>query len=169
MTPPKKFVPGPRTKSDSAGGRGAEPAATDLGVGGASLHQLRYVEDKRGDLSAGEFARDIPFIPKRYFFILDVPEPEVRGEHAHKLCHQFLLCIRGSCRLLLDDGEDSSEVTLDRPDVGVYVPPMVWGTQHSYSRDAVLLVFASDYYDPDDYIRSYVEFCALAARKGAKA
>jgi UDP-2-acetamido-3-amino-2,3-dideoxy-glucuronate N-acetyltransferase len=169
MKPPKKFVPGPRTKGDSAGGRSAEPAATDLGVGGASLHQLRYVEDRRGDLSAGEFARDIPFIPKRYFFILDVPEPEVRGEHAHKLCHQFLLCIRGSCRLLLDDGEHRSEVTLDRPDVGVYVPPMVWGTQHSYSSDAVLLVFASDYYDPDDYIRSYDEFCAAAARKGAKA
>src|ERR1700682_4717838 len=68
MKPPKKFVPGPR--NNSAKGRGAEPAATDLGVAGASLHQLRYVEDKRGDLSAGEFERDIPFVPKRYFFIL---------------------------------------------------------------------------------------------------
>src|SRR6202165_4735030 len=111
MKPPKKFGPGPR--NNSANGRGAEPAVTDCGVAAASLHQLRYVEDKRGDLSAGEFERDIPFIPKRYFFILDVPEPEVRGEHAHKLCHQFLLCIRGSCFLLFDDGPHRRGGTLD--------------------------------------------------------
>jgi UDP-2-acetamido-3-amino-2,3-dideoxy-glucuronate N-acetyltransferase len=170
MKPPKKFVLGPRQKGDSPGGRSAEPAATDLGVGGASLHQLRYVEDKkRGDLSVGEFERDIPFIPKRYFFILDVPQPEIRGEHAHKLCHQFMICIRGSCCVLLDDGQHRCEVTLDRADVGVYVPPMVWGSQHTYSHDALLLVFASEYYDPDDYIRSLDEFYALAASKGAAA
>lgn len=145
-------------------GRARSPSVTDIGVGGATLHQLRFVEDMRGNLSVGEYERDIPFIPKRYFLVLDVPSPEVRGEHAHKHCYQFLICVRGSCRVLLDDGQYRREVTLDRPDLGICMPPMVWGTQHSYSSDAVLLVFASEYYDPDDYIRSYDEFCAVSAK-----
>jgi acetyltransferase-like isoleucine patch superfamily enzyme len=124
---------------------------TDLGVGGAFL---------RGELSVGEFAREIPFKPERYFLVYNVPSREVRGEHAHKLCDQFLICIKGSCGVLLDDGHSRREVTLDHPGVGVYMPAMVWGTQYRYSADAVLLVFASHYYDPDDYIRSYDEFKA---------
>jgi UDP-2-acetamido-3-amino-2,3-dideoxy-glucuronate N-acetyltransferase len=128
---------------------------------------MRFVEDMRGNLSVGEYERDIPFVPKRYFLVFDVPTPELRGEHAHKLCHQFMVCVRGSCRVLLDDGTYRREITLDRPDLGVYVPAMIWGTQHSYSPDAMLLVFASEYYDPDEYIRSYDEFCALAARRPA--
>ncbi len=161
----------PRDDSTSPGiasvsqSRAQSPSATPLGVGGCSLHQLRFVNDMRGNLSVGEYQRDIPFVPKRYFLVFDVPTPEVRGEHAHRLCHQFLICIRGSCRVLLDDGKYRREVTLDRPDLGVYVPAMVWGTQHSYSPDAMLLVFASEYYDPDGYIRSYDEFLATKARQ----
>jgi UDP-2-acetamido-3-amino-2,3-dideoxy-glucuronate N-acetyltransferase len=75
-----------------------------LGIGHCSLHEFRLVNDIRGNLSVGEFARDIPFSPKRYFLIFNVPNGEVRGVHAHKSCHQFLVCIRGSCRVLLDDG-----------------------------------------------------------------
>jgi hypothetical protein len=144
--------------------RTRSPSVTDIGVGGATLHQLRFVEDMRGNLSVGEYERDIPFVPKRYFLVFDVPTPEVRGEHSHKSCHQFLICIRGSCRVALDDGHHRREITLDQPDLGVHVPPMIWSTQHSYSPDAVLLAFASEYYDSDEYIRSYDEFCALAAK-----
>ena len=140
----------------------------EVGVGGCSLHQLRLVDDIRGNLSVGEFERDIPFPPKRYFLIFDVPTREVRGEHAHKLCHQFLICVRGSCRVLLDDGTHRREITLERPDLGVYLPPMIWGSQHSYSPDAMLLVFASEHYDPDEYIRNYEEFCALSAKARAR-
>jgi UDP-2-acetamido-3-amino-2,3-dideoxy-glucuronate N-acetyltransferase len=141
-----------------------EPSMTDIGVRGCSFHQLRFVDDDmRGNLSVGEFARDIPFSPKRYFLIFDVPNREVRGEHAHKLCHQFLVCVRGSCRVLLDDGQHRREVTLDRVDLGIYMPAMVWGNQHAYSTDAMLLVFASEYYDANDYIRNYDEFRALSA------
>jgi UDP-2-acetamido-3-amino-2,3-dideoxy-glucuronate N-acetyltransferase len=135
----------------------------EVGVGRCSLHHLRRIGDIRGNLSVGEFERDIPFIPKRYFLIFDVPAGEVRGEHAHKLCHQFLICVRGSCRVILDDGKHRHEITLDRPELGVYAPPMIWGSQHSYSSDAMLLVFASEFYDPDEYIRNYDEFCALSA------
>ena len=144
--------------------RGESPSTTSIGVGTSTLQQLRFVEDMRGNLTVGEFERDIPFRSKRYFLVFDVPTPEVRGEHAHKVCHQFLICLRGSCRVLLDDGTHRREITLDRPDMGVYVPAMIWGTQHSYSPDAMLLVFASEYYDPAEYIRSYDEFCALAAK-----
>jgi hypothetical protein len=43
----------------------------------------------------------------------------------------------------------------------VYLPPMIWGIQYKFTRDAVLLVFASEYYDPEDYIRDYREFSQL--------
>jgi hypothetical protein len=139
----------------------ASLAGTD--VARCSLHRLRLMTDARGDLSVGEFERDIPFAPKRYFLVFNVPEGEARGNHAHKLCHQFLICVRGSCHLRLDDGQHRRELTLDRPDLGVYLPPMIWGVQHTYSADAALLVFASEFYDADDYIRSYEQFCELKA------
>lgn len=135
-----------------------------VGVGNSSLHELRVVRDLRGSLSVAEFEREIPFIPKRYFVIYDVPSREVRGEHAHKECHQFLICLQGSCGVLLDDGESRRELTLDRPELGLFLPAMTWSTQFRYTENAVLLVFASDYYDPDDYIRTYNEYKALLGR-----
>jgi UDP-2-acetamido-3-amino-2,3-dideoxy-glucuronate N-acetyltransferase len=98
-----------------------------LGIGHCSLHEFRLVNDIRGNLSVGEFARDIPFSPKRYFLIFNVPNGEVRSVHAHKSCHQFLVCIRGSCQVLLDDGRHRRELTLDRVNLGVYVPAMICG------------------------------------------
>jgi acetyltransferase-like isoleucine patch superfamily enzyme len=140
--------------------REQSPSSTPLGVGGCVLHRLRFVEDMRGNLSAGDFLREIPFVPKRFFLITDVRSPEVRGERAHRLCHRFLVCIKGSCRVLLDDGRYRREIRLDQPHLGIYVPPRIWETQHSYSSEATLLVFASEYYDPDDYVRNYDEFCS---------
>ncbi|MBN6053687.1 WxcM-like domain-containing protein, partial [Nonomuraea sp. RK-328] len=139
------------------------PGSTRLGVGRASLHELRVAKDLRGELSAGEFERELPFRPARYFLVFNVPSREVRGEHAHRECDQFLVCVRGSCGVLLDDGRNRREITLDRPSRGVYMPAMIWGTQYRYSPDAVLLVFASHPYDPDDYIRSYDEFQRIVA------
>ena len=112
-------------------------------------------------LQLGSYEREVPFTPKRYFAVYNVPSREVRGEHAHKKCKQFIVCVHGSCNILLDDGRNRREVILDRPNVGVFMPALVWGTQHRYSDDAILLVFASEFYDPDDYIRSYAEFRGL--------
>ncbi|BBJ00622.1 isomerase [Ferrigenium kumadai] len=134
-------------------------------VDGVTLHELPRIEDMRGTLSVGEFERSIPFIPKRYFLVFDVPSREVRGEHAHRHCQQFLICVRGSCSVVADDGKNRREYLLDRPELGIYLPPMVWGTQYKYSSDAVLLVFASDYYDAADYIRDYAEFKALVGKQ----
>ncbi|MEV0231189.1 WxcM-like domain-containing protein [Nonomuraea sp. NPDC050786] len=139
------------------------PGGMALGVGGASLHDLHVAKDPRGELSVGEFGRELPFAPARYFLVYNVPGRAVRGEHAHKECAQFMICVHGSCGVLLDDGRSRREITLDRPSRGVYMPPMIWGTQYRYSSDAVLLVFASHHYDTEDYIRSYDEFLKIVA------
>lgn len=132
-------------------------------VRGVTLHRLPRILDLRGNLSVGEFGRAIPFIPKRYFMVFDVPNAEIRGEHAHRTCQQFLLCAHGSCHVVADDGEHREEFTLDDPAVGLYLPPMTWGIQYKYSPDAVLVAFASEYYDNSDYIRDYADFLALTA------
>lgn len=127
-------------------------------VKGVTLHKFPVVHDMRGCLTVGEFERGIPFTPKRYFMVFDVPSKETRGEHAHRECHQFLICVRGTCTVLADDGKNRLEFELDSADKGIYLPPMVWGVQYKYSMDAVLMVFASHYYDPNDYIRDYEKF-----------
>lgn len=134
------------------------PSKIELEAGDSALFQMHQVADARGALTVGEIDQDLPFSPKRYFMVFGVPSRELRGEHAHKKCHQFLVCAHGSCRVLLDDGERRCEVLLDRPNIGVHMPPMIWGTQYRYTSDAVLLVFASHLYDPQDYLRTYDEF-----------
>ena len=134
--------------------------ATD--VPGVTLHRMRMVKDLRGSLSVGEMSRDIPFDVKRYFLVFDVPSVETRGEHAHKICHQFLVCVKGSCSVVADDGNQRREFLLDSPDLGVHLPPMIWGIQYKYSADAVLLVFASEHYDSAEYVRDYDAFLDLA-------
>ena len=129
-----------------------------IGVGEVTLHQMNRFKDMRGDLSVGEFSKDIPFEPKRYFLVFNVPSEKTRGEHAHYKCQQFLICVKGSCAVVVDDGKSRSEVTLDSPERGIYLPPLTWGIQYKYSSDAVLLVFASENYDPNDYIRDYNDF-----------
>lgn len=158
---------------DSGHSVGAAPASSRLPgdlsvratrVAGVTLHRLKVVKDMRGSLSVGEYSRDIPFVPQRYFLVFDVPSAEVRGEHAHYKCHQFLICAKGQVAVVADDGERREEFRLDSPEIGVHLPPMVWGVQYRYSPDAVLLVFASEAYDPADYIRNYDDFLAARAR-----
>lgn len=130
-------------------------------VGGARLIPLTRAEDMRGSLAVSEMGSGLPFAPQRVFVVYGVPSTEVRGEHAHRVCHQFLVCVNGSVRVLVDDGVDRAQVTLSDPGLGLYVPPMLWGTQYGYSADAVLVVLASLPYDPGDYIREYDEFVRL--------
>jgi carbonic anhydrase/acetyltransferase-like protein (isoleucine patch superfamily) len=145
----------------------AHDGMTAVGVGGVTLHHLKSVQDMRGDLSVGEFPKDIPFEPKRYFLVYNVPSEKTRGEHAHHACHQFLICVHGSCAVVVDDGTNRCEVLLDAPDLGLHLPPLTWGIQYKYSSDAVLLVFASHYYDAADYIRHYPEFLEITRRQPA--
>lgn len=156
------------TEAAQATDRLASPTSdsvTPIGVEGVTFHRLKFFSDIRGTLSAGEFPTDIPFSPKRYFLVFDVPSSKTRGAHAHHTCHQFLVCVKGSCAVVADDGLHRSEVLLDAPNKGLYLPPMTWGVQYKYSSDAVLLVFASEFYHADDYIRNYEEFLRLAAER----
>ena len=142
----------------------SRPAKIKTGVGDSAIYFMRNVVDARGALTVGEVPSEVPFNPVRYFVVYDVPSVELRGEHAHKQCEQFLICLHGSCRVLLDDGLQRCEVLLDRPDMGVYMPAMIWGTQYRYSSDAVLLVFASRRYEADDYLRTYDSFLAECSK-----
>lgn len=137
------------------------PCTVPLGVGESALYLMRQLTDPRGSLTVGDVPTEVPFVPTRYFAIYGVPSSELRGEHAHKECEQFLLCLNGSVRVLLDDGSSRCEVILDRPAMGVYMPAMIWGTQYRYSRDAILLVFASMPYIASDYLRDYEEFLSF--------
>jgi acetyltransferase-like isoleucine patch superfamily enzyme/dTDP-4-dehydrorhamnose 3,5-epimerase-like enzyme len=133
-------------------------ALREIDVKGVTLHTLPYIKDIRGDLCVGEFERNVPFKPKRYFVVHNVPTEETRGQHAHQKCEQFLVCIRGRCAVVVDDGTNRREILLDQPSLGLYIPPMTWGIQYKFSPDAMLLVLASDYYDPADYLRKYQDF-----------
>ena len=143
-----------------------EDIAPDLRVKAARLIRLPLIEDLRGKLSFGEIEQHLPFTPKRYFLVFDVPSQEVRGEHAHKTLHELLVCVKGSVSVALDDGQSRDEIKLDSPNLGLHIPPMAWRVHYKYSSDAILLVLASDVYRADDYIRNYDEFLSLLDQKG---
>lgn len=135
-----------------------EPGQYPSSVAGVIVHRSQDLSDIRGNLTVGEFGTAVPFLPKRYFLVYGVPSKETRGAHAHRTCKQFLICVQGSCALLVDDGRNRTEFVLDSPSLGIFVPPMIWTVQYKYTLDAVLLVFASHSYDPQDYVRDYAEF-----------
>ncbi|MEY4576349.1 MAG: hypothetical protein RL701_1052 [Pseudomonadota bacterium] len=136
--------------------RGSTPPTSR--VTDVSLTLVPIINDLRGDLLAREYGKNLPFIPERYFVVFDVPSKEVRGEHAHRVCKQFLVCLKGSVAVVCDDGESRQEFVLDSPELGLYLPPMTWGIQYKYTADALLLVLASHPYDASDYIRDYSAF-----------
>lgn len=131
--------------------------------GPGRLIPLKVASDLRGSLTAIELTSELPFVPVRFFAVFDVPSTDVRGAHAHRRCEQVLVCLRGSVACIVDDGVTREQVRLDRPSIGLYMPPMTWGTQYQYSPDAVLGVFASLPYDSSDYIREYETFLSEAA------
>lgn len=138
-------------------------------VQGVQLVPLKRAVDIRGSLVAGEFGQGLPFPPKRFFLVMNVPSGKIRGEHAHHECWQFLICVNGSVSVMVDNGEGRDEFRLDRPDQGLLVPPLVWASQFRHSPDALLLVLASHAYDPDDYIRDYDRYISVLKEKANRA
>jgi len=115
----------------------------------------------RGGIVPLEFSKDLPFAPLRAFLVYGVPSRRVRGEHAHRLCKQFLIAAHGQLAVVVDNGRDREEVLLDDPTIGLLIPPLVWGIQYKFDPATVLLVFASLAYELQDYIRDYDAFVAL--------
>jgi acetyltransferase-like isoleucine patch superfamily enzyme/dTDP-4-dehydrorhamnose 3,5-epimerase-like enzyme len=138
-----------------------EAGSVSTMVDGVTIHRLPRVDDLRGSLSFGEANLHIPFTVQRYFLVFAVSSQEIRGEHAHRTLHQFLICVHGVCHVVADDGSTRQEFALDQPSIGLHLPPMTWAVQYKYSSDAVLMVLASDSYDAGDYIRDYGDFLSL--------
>jgi dTDP-4-dehydrorhamnose 3,5-epimerase-like enzyme len=109
-------------------------------------------EDNRGKLISLEEAMNVPFRIKRVFFIYDIPPLTERGGHAHKTCHQLFLAIKGSCNIELN-GRHRSLYHLYNPKTGLYVPPGIQVKMSGFSMVCVLMVLASEPYDPNDYIQ----------------
>lgn len=114
--------------------------------------------DERGMLVALEENKEIPFAIKRVYYMYDTGLNVRRGYHAHKKLEQILICVHGSCKIHLDDGNGTEEVILDKPYEGLYISNDVWREMYDFSEDAVLMVLASELYDESDYIRDYQQF-----------
>lgn len=114
--------------------------------------------DSRGQLVALEEFKDIPFKIKRVYYMYDTVDGVHRGLHAHKSLEQILICIHGSCKVLMDNGEEKKIISLEKPYEGLYIANDIWREMFDFSSDAVLLVLASEKYDETDYIRNYDEF-----------
>ena len=126
------------------------------------MHVVKYVfqqhGDERGMLVALEEFKDIPLEIKRVYYLYDTKKEVRRGFHAHRSLEQILICIHGSCRVLLDNGTEKKTVSLEKPYEGLYIANDIWREMYDFSSDAVLLVLASDFYREEDYIRDYEIF-----------
>lgn len=120
--------------------------------------------DDRGQLIALEENADIPFSIKRVYYMYDTKEGVRRGFHAHRKLEQILVCVSGSCKVLLDNGVERKDVFLEKPYEGLYISSGMWREMYDFTPDAVLLVLASEPYDESDYIRDYDQFLAEIAQ-----
>ena len=114
--------------------------------------------DGRGQLVALEQGRELPFEVKRVYYIFDTLKGVRRGYHAHKSLEQILVCVNGSCRILLDDSKEKCNVILDSPCKGILLRNNIWREMYDFTEGAVLVVLASELYDESDYIMDYNEF-----------
>ncbi|RKS99979.1 FdtA/QdtA family cupin domain-containing protein [Flavobacterium sp. 123] len=129
-----------------------------ISVFGCNLLHLNKIGDRNGHITAINNEIEIPFGVKRIFYLYDIPGGESRGAHAHKECHQFLVAASGSFEVLLDDGITKRQVLLNRPDLGLHIPPGIWASEVNFSSGSICLVLASHLYSEDDYLRSYDEY-----------
>ena len=134
---------------------------------GAVVYDIPHYVDDRGALNVLEIAKELPFGCQRIFYTYTVPEGSVRGEHAHKICEQFLIVMKGVLNVRVDNGEQRDEIVLDSPSKGLHLPAGCWGEQYGHSPDCILLVLASRPYENADYIRDYDEFLRWKRGQGA--
>ncbi|MFN4312833.1 MAG: sugar 3,4-ketoisomerase [Chitinophagaceae bacterium] len=123
-----------------------------------SLLTLPKIQNRAGNITPVHGGNEIPFELERVFYLYDVPGGESRGAHAHIQCHQFLIAASGSFEIMLDDGRVQRLVQLNRPYMGLHIPPMIWASEINFSSGSICLVMASMKYDERDYIRDYNDF-----------
>lgn len=123
-----------------------------------SLLEFDIHGDERGSLIALESNENFPFAVRRVYFLYDTKSEVRRGYHAHRKTLQLAVAVSGSCKIVLNDGRETAEVMLYRPEQGLLIEPGVWHEMFEFSEDCVLMVLADDLYDERDYIRDYSEF-----------
>lgn len=136
---------------------------TQLPVHGCRILTLPVRGDDRGSLISLEAATGVPFDIRRVYYIFGTGSGVVRGMHAHKRLRQWAVCVAGACTITLDDGQNRSDILLDRPDRALEIGPMIWREMRDFTADAVLLVLASEPFEEADYIRDYEEFLGLVS------
>lgn len=120
--------------------------------------ELSKIHNRAGNITPVHGGVEVPFDIKRIYYLYDVPSGETRGGHAHKQLQQLIVAASGSFDVLLDDGRNKKIVTLNRPNFGLYVTPLIWRELINFSSGAVLLVLASMPYEEEEYIRDYDQF-----------
>ena len=126
-------------------------------VKNCKLININNINDSRGNIAFLQ-SPDIPFSIKRIYYLYSIPDFAKRGGHAHKKLHQFMIALNGSFKISLDDGVQKKEYTLDNPEEGLYLPPMIWRDISEFKGNSICLVTASEDYDEEDYFRDYDRF-----------
>ena len=136
------------------------PCSRDMikSLGNYSRIELKVNGDFRGALIAIEGNQDIPFDIKRMYYIFDTEQNVTRGSHAHRNLQQCLICVKGHCSVLIDDGNKKEVIALNKPNKGLLIKGLVWRELFDFSDDAVVVVLASDHYKNTEYIKTYAEF-----------
>jgi len=130
-------------------------------VNDCSIIQLSKIHNRAGNITIIENNLDIPFEVKRIYYLYDIPSNETRGGHAHKELYQLVIGASGSFNINLNDGVNDKTFFLNRPDYGLLIVPGIWRDLSDFSSGSVCLVFASEIYSENDYIRNYEEFLNL--------
>lgn len=123
-----------------------------------SVIELPKLQSRAGNITPVSNLKEIPFEIKRVFYIYDIPGGEERGAHAHKECHQFLIAASGSFEIELNDGVTKRTIMLNRPYLGLHIPPGIWAAEKGFSSGAICLVLTSHGFDANDYIRTFDEY-----------
>lgn len=126
-----------------------------------SVIELPRIGDRNGSITAVNNTLEIPFDVNRVFYLYDIPGGESRGAHAHKKCHQFLIAATGSFEVELFDGIVRRTVSLNRPNIGLHIPPGIWASEVNFSSSSICLVLASHNYQEADYIRDLESYLSV--------
>ncbi|OGR69503.1 MAG: hypothetical protein A2X40_00755 [Elusimicrobia bacterium GWC2_65_9] len=132
------------------------------------LTAVRSIQEENGNLAFLEGNRDVPFPISRAFCVYAVHAGDIRGRHAHKLCHQFLVCVHGRVDVACDDGLSRKTFVLDSPLKGLHIPPLIWAEQRYASSESMLVVLADRLFEESDYIRDYAAFQAYRKETAAR-
>lgn len=129
---------------------------------GVKLLNFQQNGDTRGQMVVVEGLQHVPFEIKRIFYSYGTEQNAVRGKHSNHKSEFVMVCVAGSCKILVKDGKgNEEEYCLDKPNVGLYLPKLVWKEMYDFSKDCVLLVMSSEHYDSEEYIRDFEQLVQL--------